>query len=110
MNSSKSGLGSKQQTGKATQRILMVLKKVPKGNSLRFFSSTSKSSPPNKSLRFPLPGKKGQDTRVRKSLEFDNSTKQGEFSKPVHFHVLTQCNVNDLDTFLFVIFSTLDLC
>ena len=88
----------------------MVLKKVPKGNSLRFFSSTSKSGPPNKSLRILSPGEEGQGTRVRKSLGFDNSTKQGEFSKPVHFHVLSRCNVNDLDTFLFVIFSTLDLC
>jgi len=37
--------------------------------------------------------------RVKKSLGFDNSTKQGEFSKAMHFHVLSLCNVNDLDTF-----------
>ena len=28
----------------------------------------------------------------------------------VHFHVLSLCNVYDLDTFLCVIFSSLDLC
>ena len=61
---------------------------------LGVLSLTSKNSPPNKSLRIRSPGKEGQNTWVRKSLGFDNSTKQGEFSKAVHFLVRSRCNIN----------------
>lgn len=35
---------------------------------------------------------------VRKSLGFDNSIKQREFPKAMHSHLLSRCNVDDLDT------------
>ena len=75
-----------------------VLEEGSKRKFLVVLSLTSKSSPPNKSSSIRSPGKEGQNTWVRKSLGFDNSTKQGEFSKAMYSHLLSWCNVYDLDT------------
>lgn len=93
-------LGSEQQTADRENdaKNCDVLEEGTKRKFLAVLSPTSKSSPPNKSSRIRSPGKEGQNTWVRKSLGFDNSTKQGEFSKAMHSHLLSRCNVDDLDT------------
>ena len=93
-------LGSEQQTADRENdaKNCDVLEEGTKRKFLAVLSPTSKSSPPNKSSRIRSPGKEGQNTWVRKSLGFDNSRKQGEFSKAMHSHLLSRCNVDDLDT------------
>ena len=85
-------LGSEQQTADR-ENDANGLEEGTKRKFLAVLSPTSKGSPPNKSLRIRSPGKEGQNTRVRKSLGFDNSTKQGTFSTAVYSHVLSRCNV-----------------
>ena len=93
-------LGSEQQTADRENdaKNCDVLEEGSKRKFLAVLSLMSKSSPPNKSSRIRSPGKEGQNTWVRKSLGFDNSTKQGEFSKAMYSHLLSRCNVDDLDT------------
>ena len=93
-------LGSEQQTAdrENDSKNCDVLEEGSKRKFLVVLLLTSKSSPPNKSSRIRSPGKEGQNTWVRKSLGFDNSTKQGEFSKAMYSHLLSRCNVDDLDT------------
>ena len=61
--------------------------------------SPARSSPLNrKSLRIRSPIEQRNRPTSRKSLGFDNGTNPGEFSRAVHSNVLSQCNVDDLDT------------
>ena len=60
--------------------------------------SPARSSPPNKSLRTQSPGKERNLARSRKSLGFQESGKAAEFARGVYSNVLSNYNVDDMDT------------
>ncbi len=60
--------------------------------------SPARSSPPNKSLRTQSPGKGRNPARSRKSLGFQENGRDAEFASAVHSNVLSNYNVDDMNT------------
>ena len=72
---------------------------------LDVLSPAARSSPPNrKSVRTNSPETKrnekvmeASNVKSKKSLQFDDRGKTGDFFRAVHCNVLSKCNIDDLD-------------